>query len=598
MKLDRKAIETLSVNAVKNSIVTSDYLDQFIAENDKEPSWDGFVYVYSEKSKKKDKLKGRVAVQVKGHQESDFSKAEISYSMDIADLKNYLYDGGAMLFVVYVTDTCLTKIYYVELTPVRLRTLLDSAQGQKSKTVTLKEFPQDGNRKATIFLNCLQNCQKQASFVFIELRSLEDLRQSGLLEAITIPVTGTDMSDPMKALFTQDVYIYATIKGTDTPFPVKDIPLDIHTKEIIQKNVEVAGTVFYNEYSLIRSANGMTYCFGDSVTITLDEKTHRSKINYKQSDSLRKFVTDADFFLQFINNHGFAINGELIPLSISETERNTFDFEAHKGKLEFAQRAAKALDLLNYRGDLHFSTLSPEDFRNLERLINAFVDKQPISGVREGIPPVANLEVGKLKFTLLFKPVLGKRGTYELFDFFKSELSVAYDGKNGEKIPTSQYDIFEDTDLIEISNIRTEVLLPSFLQLDSPEKYTRANFFLLRLLKAYDLSNDERHDLLATAEEFAIWLKSIPKDDFDRSIANLNYCQTMKRKRSLYITEVNDLWKLAEDNSQEPQIRLAAYILLGQPIPAQKYYDMLSASEQKEFMSYPIVRYWKKLEDC
>ena len=43
MPLNSKSIETLSVNAVKNSIVTSEFLDQFIADNDKEPSWDGFV---------------------------------------------------------------------------------------------------------------------------------------------------------------------------------------------------------------------------------------------------------------------------------------------------------------------------------------------------------------------------------------------------------------------------------------------------------------------------------------------------------------------------------------------------------------------------
>ena len=56
MSLDNKAIEILAVNAVKNSIVTSEYLDQFIAENDKEPTWDGFVYIYNDKSKKKSKL--------------------------------------------------------------------------------------------------------------------------------------------------------------------------------------------------------------------------------------------------------------------------------------------------------------------------------------------------------------------------------------------------------------------------------------------------------------------------------------------------------------------------------------------------------------
>lgn len=38
--MDKKAIETLAVNAVRSSIVTSNFLDQFIQDNDKEPSWD------------------------------------------------------------------------------------------------------------------------------------------------------------------------------------------------------------------------------------------------------------------------------------------------------------------------------------------------------------------------------------------------------------------------------------------------------------------------------------------------------------------------------------------------------------------------------
>ena len=48
--MDKKAIETLAVNAVRDSIVVSDFLDQFIPDNDKEPSWDGFIYVYKHKA--------------------------------------------------------------------------------------------------------------------------------------------------------------------------------------------------------------------------------------------------------------------------------------------------------------------------------------------------------------------------------------------------------------------------------------------------------------------------------------------------------------------------------------------------------------------
>ena len=100
--MDKKAIETISVNAVKNSIVTSDILDQFISENDKEPSWDGHIYIYKNKNKRKSELKGRIPVQVKGKECNDFSNNKIKYVISISDLKNYLNDGGIILFLVYI----------------------------------------------------------------------------------------------------------------------------------------------------------------------------------------------------------------------------------------------------------------------------------------------------------------------------------------------------------------------------------------------------------------------------------------------------------------------------------------------------------------
>ena len=94
-------IETLAVNAVKDSILMSDYLIPFINDNDKEPSWDGKVYIYKDKNCTKDNLIGRLPVQVKGKECDDLSKEEISYSMNVVDLNNYLDDGGAILLDVY-----------------------------------------------------------------------------------------------------------------------------------------------------------------------------------------------------------------------------------------------------------------------------------------------------------------------------------------------------------------------------------------------------------------------------------------------------------------------------------------------------------------
>ena len=73
-KLSKKAKETLSVDAVRDSIMMTDHLDQFIPDNDKEPFWDGAVYIYENKDHTKENFRGRMPVQVKGTENEDFSK--------------------------------------------------------------------------------------------------------------------------------------------------------------------------------------------------------------------------------------------------------------------------------------------------------------------------------------------------------------------------------------------------------------------------------------------------------------------------------------------------------------------------------------------
>lgn len=267
--MDSKAIETLAVNALKSSIIISDYLNPFIADNDKEPTWDGNVYIYNDRSKKKSELKGRVAVQVKGKVSNDFSQVKISYPVEVADLKNYLYDGGAIFFVVYIGNNGLTnKIYYADLVPIKLRFILSQAKSQQTKSIELKEFPTDNNHKATIFLNFYEHSSKQASFTSAELLSFDDLQEQGVLEGISMSVSGYgyDRSDPQRAFFENDVYIYANIKGSTIPQPIEILPLDLHTTQEIQNKVFANGKLFYNSYLRIRSKGKDIFKFGESFT--------------------------------------------------------------------------------------------------------------------------------------------------------------------------------------------------------------------------------------------------------------------------------------------------------------------------------------------
>ena len=59
-------IELLAVNAVEDFFAKIERINPMIPLADKEPSWDGFLYLYSDDSMKKETMIGRIPVQVKG----------------------------------------------------------------------------------------------------------------------------------------------------------------------------------------------------------------------------------------------------------------------------------------------------------------------------------------------------------------------------------------------------------------------------------------------------------------------------------------------------------------------------------------------------
>ena len=63
---DTKKTEEKALNYLKMFIEDSSVISQFISDNDKEPCWDGHLYLYSGDKRDKKHLLGRVPVQVKG----------------------------------------------------------------------------------------------------------------------------------------------------------------------------------------------------------------------------------------------------------------------------------------------------------------------------------------------------------------------------------------------------------------------------------------------------------------------------------------------------------------------------------------------------
>lgn len=593
--MDKKAIETLSVNAVRDCIVTSDYLDQFIADNDKEPSWDGFVYIYKSKDKKKENLKGRLPVQVKGTENNDFTKDEVSFPVSVADLNNYLYDGGVVFFVVYIGFGGVAKqIYYSELTPIKIRVILSEAVEQKTKNIKLKKFPTNPNERAMIFLNCLENCQKQSSFSNAKLYSLDDLEKQGVLEGITIPVSTVGNIDPKTALLTNEVYIYANIKGSAIPQPIEAIPKGLLTKEEREAKIIVGDRVLYDKVSICRDANTTTTLFGESFSMVAKRSDGSIKIKYRSANKIRILATDLDFILSYISQGYFTYDGVNIPFDKENADLSKFSIEEENKRLQYVRKIVQMLDMLGCKKDIDIKTLKDQDWKNLDYLITAFVDKEPVANLKEDLPGILTVPIGNLKFLLCCENIEGSKGTYRLFDFFKTDLTLVYENSHGDKLAISQYAILHSDDLIKTDNIRFDVLLPSFQKVERhSETMMRANFFLLDLLEAYDKS-EGRPEIINTAEDFSDWLMTATEEELPYDIRLINKLQTVKRMRALTIDEVKELFRIVESSNSKDDILVGAYLLLDQQAAAEIHFERLSEPQQEEFRKYPIFHFWKE----
>lgn len=592
-------IEALSVSAVKDSLIRSGFLDPFIAEKDKQPSWDGYVIIYSDKNKTKDKIKGRIAVQVKGTETNNLSKSKITFTVEKVDLLNYLYDGGIILFVVYIdSNGDHKKIYYTELTPIKLREILRTIKKDK-KNITLTEFPTSGKEKASIFLNFYEHSQMQTSFAKADLQTLEKLNTQGVLESISTSISGygLDVTNPYDILLQNDEnYFYANVKGSSIPQPLDFVATEINISQKNKVNVTVNGTLFYNEIIQIKSKDNFINKIGQSFFLKFNNDHTKLNIKYKGSNFLRVLVNDLGFLLAAIESGQIELNEHIIPLDFYNKETSHFDFEQMQNKLVYLRKVVKVFDLLGATTDIDISQLSKREIREIDHLVTAFIEEKPVSGLKSNLPPVLSIKIADFLFTLRFTRLPNKNNTYNIFDFFTTEGDIWSRDDDGNEWVTSPYSILTTNNFLTVTNINYDLLLPSFQNLEDDEhKYIQANNTLLHLLNAYDASNGKKPELLQSANGFSEWLLDAADNILSFNIRWLNRFQVIKRQRNFTSNEIIKLKNIIDSNSTSEDELVGAYLLLDNQNAAKIHFDNLDSDDKEVFKTFPIYHFWKSM---
>lgn len=589
--MDKKAIEDLAISAVKNSITVCELLSPFINDNDKEPTWDGHIYIYRDKRKKKDEVR-RIPVQVKGTEKDNLSKTEISFPVSIIALNSYLDDGGVVFFVVYIGhDGQHTKIYYASLTPIKIRILLDEARGQATKNIKLNRFPSDKNKKEMIVINCWKDCQRQVSFAKANLYSIDELERQGALESVTLSVTSVGGVDPQTALLTNEVYLYANIKGGVIPQPIEAIPERLVVKEERDARIMVGNQLFYTKVTVVRDRRTTRALFGESFSIAAQVESKAVKFNYKDTHNLRALTVDLSFILALIDKKEFTYNGTPFPFDVDSADFSNFPRDKMRERLVYLQKIVRLLDQFGCKKDIDLKLLQAKDWRNLDILIKSIIDNELVSGLNRDLPPVLIMEVGNLRFVVCLFKEDEKRDAYRISDFFTTELLCVCENNNGEKLATSQYFNLRAKDFLEADNIRYDVLLPSFQKAErNKETMVRANCFLLELLSAYDIN--PKQEIIDTASDFSEWIMTAQEEELPFSIRILNKLQIKKRQRNLTEEEKKELYRLIEKPEIWEEAVVGAYLLLDQQAVAEVHFEKMSTAAQDKFKQFPIYHFW------
>ena len=229
-KPNSNVIEMASINKLKDAVLRTEIIEPEIHENDKTPSWDGELRLYkSRESFSKNRLVGRIPVQVKGAWVERFQKSRASFQVNVSDLQNYLTDGGVMFFLVQIKSYDAYKIYYSALLPFDLRKLVERAGKHQTAQIELEEFPaRDKDGMLRILHAFLENKKRQATLL-PDVFSLQDIPKKKIeIErfGFSLPQAGSQSKDELfDELLKRPQYVYAKPKNISATFAVDKIAI-------------------------------------------------------------------------------------------------------------------------------------------------------------------------------------------------------------------------------------------------------------------------------------------------------------------------------------------------------------------------------------
>ena len=600
-------IENIAASAVDSSISKTEILSAYISRKDKEPSYDGYVYIHEDSSKSKKNLK-TVRVQVKGKLVKRNTSVSTKYPISILDLQTFQRNGGAMYFVVYIdkdTGDAL-QIYYTALLPFKIMQLLKDTSNKNSLSVSLAKFPDDNTEKTAIFMEFCENAKLQASFTDQGLPTLEDLQKRGSIESLTIKYGGFRYSKEHPAIPRivngKEMFIYANVRGFPIPIPVEYHPTvsQITMGRELNCPVIVGDRMFYSTYQVLTQEDNVIFKIGNCLTVTspnLDNPnaTRQARITISANGTLNQRLVSYPFIDALVKEGCLRLGGYTIPIHLEVNKLEKIHYSEFETQISTLQRIRRVLDELHVIKDLNLDEFDERDYFWLNAIVGAVEEGATIYNIKGITGNVSTVKIANIRLAMLFDKK--DDGGYKLRDFFGHHIDVAmcYEDED-PRTPrlVSQYVILKKDDFHIIDNIDYGAITSDIKSINSIDGFneSQANVLMYEMLNAYDESGNVV--LLRSAEEINDWLLTV-LEDTDRDVALLNKMQIILRRRQLSFAEKHEIILLLS-RTEDKLMKAGAYIILGEMEEAKALLSSVNEDELTVFKMHPIYHFYKAQE--
>lgn len=587
---DTNNIENLAVSRIVELFSSCKRIWPRINSCDKEPLWDGALFLYDSEDHSNSSLLGRVPCQVKGKDDSSDTEKE-SYYLTREELANYLRDGGVLFLLVHV-GIISKPTYWAKLTPVELRRFVKELDdnGNIGKSVELEPIPDRLERLESECFEFFHHCQLQkAPSVGIDQIS----KVNGKFQVVDVE---KGELPPIVALTKGTHYLYMCDENDNILNVIGDMRFSLEMSKEIDDRIIVGQKEFKVQVKLVAAKGCSSLSVGDFMTIDIIAANgERRKMSFSADRirGARQRSLALTILLAMNDAVEFSFPSAKVSMSCEEIKLSKERINDVQSELNNLNKVIVLFDRLHITSDIELESLSKKDMAELNLMYKAIMENKVVNLDSPDDSLIrTTVKIGKI--TVMVWVVKADDG-YHVRDFFgTNEYDVAVEHKEtGEKCRASRFSLLDFKDYIKISNIDWQLIPADYkgLDLQVEEVSTLVNQDVLNLLTAYDKS--KRKNVLDAVIRLTDWLVESCRGIKEWIIFRINNLQAIKRSRPLSAPEIEEVINYSEDSTASLELKYCCDLLLDDLHRASHHLSEMTEEQREFYKRLPISKFYK-----